>query len=261
MKIKAGVFAVVLMLASRSLFVVADASLDESQATRNATAAELGGPSGPATGTIPNAYSNMSDPEFYLLQQLSAELARVSKQGLDEALADAHEGRYGESNYIEMRQAFHEAADALNAALRTAPVDKAKVDEAIKAMKLLVLDIDDVFVYNAGFLRQMRNWNECKRVLRRMDGLVYREGGLRRLESIWDASTFFNDIGKTLNVHGLLGNMDDGLHKTNPTGQVDSLIGHHTGGRRVATIWMVPNSVVHGSLQNANSDLNDGLAQ
>ncbi len=235
-------------------------SADESQATRNATAAELG-EKNQAIPSVPNAYSNMSDPEFYLLQQLSAELVRVSKQGMDESLADAHEGRYGESNYIEMRQAFHETADALSASVRAAPVDKAKVDQSIKAMKLLVLDIDDVFVYNAGFLRQMRNWNECKRILRRIDGLVYREGGLRRLQSIWDASTFFNEVGQTLNVHGLLGNMDDGLHKTNPTGQVDSLIGHHTGGRRVGTVWMVPNSIVHGSLQNANSDLNDGLAQ
>ncbi len=210
---------------------------------------------------IPNPYTNVSNPEFYLLQELTSELKADANKGLQDAQARGHAGRYGEGNYIEMLKSFAEAAGTLDTTVRTAPVDIRKVHMSIKALKTLVVDLDDVFVYNPGYLNQIRNWNECKRVLRRIDGTVYREGGFRRVERIWDSNQFFRDVGKFLNVHGLFSGVDDQLHRTNPTGPMDTLVGRHGGGRRVAHVWMLPSSTYNSKMTNDRSTFNEGVQQ
>lgn len=210
---------------------------------------------------VPSPYSNMSDAEFAGLRRLTAELEGTAQEGLEQGQAKSHGGRYGESHYLGMRKSFSEAAQTLTAQLNNSPVDIRNVHMAIKAMKVLVLDIDDVFVYNPSFLHQLRNWNECKRLLRRIDGTVYREGGLRRVERLWDSNAFMRDVGKFLNVHGLLSGVDDHLHRTNSTGPMDTLVGHHGGGRQVTHVMTLPDASYHGQLANDKSAMNEGVTQ
>ena len=219
-------------------------------------------PAIPAPSTdVPNPYTNVSNSEFYSLQQLASELKADADKGLRDAEPKEHGGRYGEDNYIAMRKSFAEAAGTLDTTLRTAPVDIRKVHMTIKALKTIVVDLDDVFVYNPGFLNHLRNWNECKRVLRRVDGVVYREGQLRRVERIWDANQFFRDVGKFFNAHGLLSGVEDHLHRTNPTGPMDSLVGRHGGGRRVTHVWMLPSSTYNSQMTNDRSAFNEDVQQ
>lgn len=215
----------------------------------------------PVVPSVPNPYTNVSDPEFYLLQILASELAVDAKTGLAQADADAHVGRYGEENYMAMLKSFSEASDTLDEILHNSPIDIRKVHMTIKALKTLVVDIDDVFVYNPTYLNQMRGWNECKRILRRIDGTVYQEGALRRLQTVIDSNQFMKDIGKFLNMNGSLGRMGDGLHRNNPTGPMDRLVGRHTGARRAATVWMLPSGTYQSQATNPRSDMNEAVQQ
>lgn len=234
----------------------------EAIANVTATLAEQGLASNPpAEASVPNPYTNVSDPEFFLLQNLASELATVSKTGLDAAESNAHIGRYGEGNYIAMRKAFAEAAATLNDILHNSPIDLRKVHMTIKALKTIVVDLDDVFVYNPNYLNQLRNWNECKRILRRVDGTVYQEGGLRRLQTTIDSNQYMKNTGKFFNMNGFLGNLGDWLHRNNPTGPMDRLVGRYTGCRRVGTVWMLPSGTYQSSLTNARADMNEVVQQ
>ncbi len=208
-----------------------------------------------------NPYSNVSNQEFANLRRLAAGLENVSREGLKSAQAKSHGGRYGEDVYLGMRKSFEEAAKTLTGVLSKSPVDTRKVHATIRAMKALVLDMDDVFVYNPSYLHQLRNWNECKRILRRIDGTVYREGALRRAERIWYSNVFLRDMGKFLNVHGLLSGVDDHLHRTNSTGPMDTFVGHHGGGRQTTHVMTLPDAGYQGDLANDRSAMNEGVTQ
>ncbi len=208
-----------------------------------------------------NPYTNMSNSEFTLLQKMAAELNANARAGLESATAAEHAGRYGEDNYIAMRKSFSEAAAELSAILSKSPVDAAKVGAVVNTLKALVLDIDDVFVYNPGYLNHLRNWNECKRILRRVDGLIYREGALRRVETIWDSNSLLRGVGQSLNVHGLLSGMEDNFHRTNLTEPIDNWVGRHGGGRGVTHVWMIPCASHRGELLNDRSEFNETVTQ
>ncbi len=214
-----------------------------------------------SSAPMTNPYSNVSNPEFSLLQQMAAELKADALHGLDAAQTTLHAGQYGVDNYVEMIKAFADAAETLDSTLRSSPIDIRNVHMTIKALKTLVLDIDDVFAYNPNYLNQLRNWNECKRILRRIDGIVYREGGLRRFESIVDANPWLRSVGKFFNMHGVLSGVEDTLHRNNTTAPMDALVGHHGGGRKATHVWMVANSTYQGELANGSSAMNEGVTQ
>jgi hypothetical protein len=218
-------------------------------------------PGGQAAPSLSNPYTNMTDGEFALLQSFASKLEGSAAEGLEAAQSSSHTGRYGEDNYLDLLQSFADSAGSLSSTLQESPVDIRKVHMAIKALKTLVLDIDDVFVYNAGYLNQIRGWNESKRVLRRIDGLVYREGGLRRFERIWDANDILRDAGSRLNMHGALSNLDDRLHRSDKTASFDKLVGREGGGRKAAHVWTLPDASYSGELANDRSTFNEGLKQ
>lgn len=206
-------------------------------------------------------FGAIHDDEVPLLQKLAAQLEQSANAEIEKVQQLSHGGRYNENDLLTRLNAFSETAKALNAKIATIPIVEADLNQPLSELKSLVLSIDDIFVYEAGYDHVRRDWNECKRILRRIDGIVYREGFLRRFENIIDANQWFKEIGFFLDTHGLLSKTEDKLHGDKMFKPVNDVVGRHGGDRNTTHVWQIAQPQ-HTSVQTQNrSSFNEDLSE
>lgn len=201
----------------------------------------------------------ISTDEICLLQKLSQQLEDSAKAELDKVQQLSHGGRYNEDTLNTQLNAFLEASKALNAKVAATPPDEAEITPALAEMKSLVLSIDDIFVYESGYDHVRRDWNECKRILRRIDGVVGRGGIFYRIQNILDSNQFCRDVGFFFQTHGLLGKVDDTLHGDKFFKPVTDMVGGHGGGRDTTHVWMVPEPQHKATTTQNRSSFNEDV--
>ncbi|MFC2149395.1 hypothetical protein ACFLQ8_01715 [Candidatus Auribacterota bacterium] len=203
----------------------------------------------------------IAEDEVGLLKTLAAQLEQSARAEVDKVQALSRTGRYNEDILVTQLSAFLDASQKLNAQLAsTSDPTTSEITPVMNLLKTLVVNTDDVFVYDGGYDHVRRDWNECKRILRRIDGLVYRQGFLRRVQSIVDSNKFFKDVGYFFQVNGLLGKIEDKMHGDKMFKPVNDIVGRHGGGRNTTKVMMVPEPTFRTqATQNSRSAFNEDL--
>jgi len=207
------------------------------------------------------AFAVIHDDEVPLLQKLSAQLEQTAASEVEKVQELSHGGRYNENDLLTQLNAFQETVKNLNGIISKIPIVEADLNQPLTELKALVLRIDDIFVYESGYDHVRRDWNECKRILRRIDGIVYREGLLRRMENIIDANQWFKEIGYFFGMHGALGKAEDALHGDKMFQPVNDVVGRHGGGRNTTNVWQIPQPQHHSVATQNRSPFNEDLSE
>ena len=118
------------------------------------------------------AYAVIDSNEMGVLQKLCGQLEASAQQEVSKVESLSHAGRYNEDILKTQLISFRDASQKLNAEVTEGTPTAKNLSPVMNELKTLVLNIDDVFVYDAGYDHVRRDWNECKRILRRINGLV-----------------------------------------------------------------------------------------
>jgi hypothetical protein len=212
-------------------------------------------------GVKGTAHGAIHDDEVPLLQKLSAQLVESAASELEKVEQLSRSGRYNESELLTKLNSFAETTKALNTIIQTIPIVEADLNQPMSELKSLVLGIDDIFVYESGYDHVRRDWNECKRILRRLDGVIYRAGVLRRIEHIIDANQWFKEIGYFFGMHGALSKAEDTLHGDKMFQPVNDVVGRHGGGRNTTNVWHIPQPQHHAVATQNRSSFNEDLSE
>ncbi|MDP8262569.1 MAG: hypothetical protein P9M13_04620 [Candidatus Ancaeobacter aquaticus] len=205
------------------------------------------------------AYAVIDSNEMGVLQKLCGQLEASAQQEVSKVESLSHAGRYNEDILKTQLISFRDASQKLNAEVTEGTPTAKNLSPVMNELKTLVLNIDDVFVYDAGYDHVRRDWNECKRILRRINGLVYREGVLRRLQNIIDSNEFFKDVGYFFKVHGALGKLEDTLHGDKMFKPINDIVGRHGGGRDTTRVLIVPEPKLNAQSTQNRSSFNEDL--
>ncbi|HRZ87325.1 MAG TPA: hypothetical protein P5287_05865 [bacterium] len=212
-------------------------------------------------GTQGAAHAAIHEDEVDLLINLGKQLQESASSEVEKVTSLTHSGRYNEESLKTQLNAFLCSAKNLNELLAKEPIVELEVKTAVTELKAIVLGIDDIFVYESGYDHVRRDWNECKRILRRIDGVVYREGALRSFEKIIDANQWFKEIGYFLGMHGALSKTEDTMHGDKMFKPVNDIVGHHGGGRNTTEVWQIPQPQFHSQAGQDRSAFNEDLSE